>query len=117
MGKARIGLGASTTVCAMSDHTEHPDLAYEDWPYEDLRDEAFERARHHHDLQFFVDLMAHTPALTATADEGGSLGEIGGSLIETVEAARQVFSSAGVGDLQPMFVAVFATYLRQHPQA
>ncbi len=108
--------GASTSVCPMSDHTEHPDLAYEDWPYEDLRDEAFERARSRHDLQFFIDLMAHTPALAATADEGGSLGEIGGSLIETVEAARQVFSSTGVGDLEPLFVAVFSTYLRQHPQ-
>ena len=60
--------------------------------------------------------MAHTPALTATAYEGGSLGEIGGSFIETIEAARQAFSHSGVGDLQPLFVAVFATYLRKHPE-
>lgn len=100
----------------MSDQpTGHPDLAYEEWPYEDLRDAAFERARQRHDLQFFVDLMAHTPALTATADEGGSLGEIGGSLIETVEAWREAFSHSVPDDVKPMFVAVFATYLRDHP--
>ena len=101
----------------MTDHaTQHPDLAYEDWPYEDLRDAAFERARQRHDLQFFIDLMTHTPALTATADEGGSLGEIGGSFIETIEAAKQVFSHSGVGDLEPLFVAVFSSYLRDHPE-
>lgn len=92
-----------------------PDLPYEDWPYEELRDAAFDRARHHRDVGFFVDLMAHTPALAATADEGGSLGEIGGSFIETIEAARQAFSREGAGDLEPLFRAVFATYLRQHP--
>lgn len=87
---------------------------YEDWPYEELRDAAFERARHHLDVGFFVDLMAHTPALTAAADEGGSLGEIGGSLIETFEAAKQVFSR-DPADMEPLFRAVFATYLREHP--
>ena len=101
----------------MSDHAApQPGTAYEDWPYEALRDAAFERARQRVDLQFFIDLMAHTPALTATADEGGSLGEIGGSFIETIEAARQAFSHSGVGELQPLFVAVFATYLREHPE-
>ncbi len=106
-----------TSLSAMSDHvTAHPDLPYEEWPYEDLRDAAFERARQRHDLQFFIDLMAHTPALTATADEGGSLGETAGSFIETIEAAKQAFSRTGVGDLQPLFVAVFSTYLREHPE-
>jgi hypothetical protein len=99
----------------MSDEATHPDLPYEEWPYEELRDAAFDRARHNRDLSFFVDLMAHTPALTATADEGGSLGEISGSFIETIEAARQAFSSDS-GELEPLFRAVFATYLREHPE-
>jgi hypothetical protein len=89
-------------------------IPYEDWPYERLRDAAFDRARDRHDLGFFIDLMAHTPALAATADEGGSLGEISGSLIETIEAARQAFRTVP-GDLEPLFRAVFATYLREHP--
>jgi hypothetical protein len=98
----------------MSDEAPDPDLPYEDWPYDDLRDAAFDRARHHRDLSFFVDLMAHTPALTATADEGGSLGEISGSFIETIEAVKQAFRD-DPGELEPLFRAVFATYLREHP--
>ena len=99
----------------MSDEAPHPDQPYEDMPYEDLRDAAFERARKRRDLQFFIDLMAHTPALAATADEGGSLGEISGSFIESIEAAKQAFR-ADPGELEPLFRAVFATYLREHPE-
>jgi hypothetical protein len=99
---------------ATPDEAGPPAAAYEDWPYERLRDAAFDRARDRRDLGFFIDLMAHTPALAATADEGGSLGEISGSLIETVEAARQAFRNAP-GELEPLFRAVFATYLREHP--
>lgn len=91
------------------------DLPYEDWPFERLRDAAFDRARHRRDIGFFVDLMAHTPALAATADEGGSLGETAGSLIETVEAVRQAFGDTPP-ELEPLFRAVFATYLREHPK-
>ncbi len=99
----------------MSDEAVHPEGPFEDWPYPELRDAAFDRARQRHDVSFFVDLMAHTSALTATADEGGSLGEISGSLIETIEAAREAFRDAP-GELEPLFRAVFATYLREHPE-
>ncbi len=98
----------------MSDSAGHPDQPFEDWPYAELRDAAFDRARHRRDLSFFIDLMAHTPALTATADEGGSLGEISGSFMETIEAARQAFREEP-GELEPLFRAVFASYLRDHP--
>lgn len=100
----------------MTEQPEYSDLPYEEWPYDELRDAAFDRARHHRDIGFFIDLMAHTPALAATADEGGSLGEMTGSLIETIEAAREVFGHERVRELEPMFRAVFATYLREHPQ-
>jgi hypothetical protein len=99
----------------MSDESARPEGPYEDWPYEQLRDAAFERARQRRDVTFFVDLMAHTPALAATADEGGSLGEISGSLIETIEAAREAFAHRP-GEMEPLFRAVFATYLREHPE-
>jgi hypothetical protein len=92
-----------------------PEPPFEEWPYARLRDAAFDRARDRHDVRFFVELMAHTPALAATADEGGSLGEISGSLIESVEAARQAFRDEP-GELEPLFRAVFATYLREHPE-
>ena len=99
----------------MSDQAATPAGPYEDWPFDQLRDAAFERARQRHDVSFFVHLMEHTPAMTATADEGGSLGEISGSLIETVEAAKEAFSG-DPGELEPLFRAVFATYLRDHPE-
>lgn len=89
-------------------------MSYEDLPYDELRDKAFALAEKRHDLRFFYDLYAHTPAMTAMAAEGGSLGEISGSLIEIVEGARQAFGEESVGDLQPLFVARFATYLREH---
>jgi AcrR family transcriptional regulator len=98
----------------MTDQAASADQPYEDWPFDQLRDAAFDRARHNRDLSFFVDLMAHTPALAATADEGGSLGEISGSLIETFEAAKQAFGD-DPGEMEPLFRAVFATYLREHP--
>ncbi|HET8970364.1 MAG TPA: hypothetical protein VFN19_04825 [Candidatus Nanopelagicales bacterium] len=90
------------------------DQVLEDLPYDELRDRAFGLAERRRDFGFFVDLLSHTSALGATADEGGSLGEIGGSITETIQAARQVFGRDGVGELEPLFRARFATYLREH---
>ncbi len=89
-------------------------MSYEDLPYDELRDKAFALAEHRHDVGFFYDLYRHTPAMSAMADEGGSLGETSGSLIELVKAAREAFGSETVGELEPLFVARFATYLRDH---
>ena len=83
-------------------------------PYDELREKAFALAEKRHDVGFFYDLYRHTPAINATADEGGSLGDIGGSILELVSAARETFGEENVGDMQPLFVAKFATYLRQH---
>ena len=52
--------------------------------------------------------------MQATSAEGGSLGEIGGTIIELVRAARETFGEEQVGDMKPLFVANFATYLRAH---
>ena len=89
----------------------------EDLPYEELRDRAFHLAEERRDLGFFIDLFSHTPAMNAVADEGGSLGEIGGSIIETVRAARQAFGAKSVGESEPLFRARFASYLREHGRA
>lgn len=85
-----------------------------DWPYEDLKHAAFERARQRKDISFFIGLFDHTSAMAKTVDEGGSLGEIGGTISEMIEAGNQLFGSEGVGDLEPMFRAVFADYLQTH---
>lgn len=89
-------------------------MSYEDLPYEELRDRAFSLAHQRHDIGFFIDLFNHTPAMRATASEGGDLGAIGGTVIELAAAAREAFGEESVGDLQPLFVARFATYLREH---
>jgi hypothetical protein len=100
----------------MSDETATPgpaDEVLEDLPYEELRERAFAIAEKKHDLGFFVDLFTHTPAMENVSDEGGSLGDISGSFVESVRAARQVFSGDSVGDLEPLFRARFATYIRE----
>jgi len=89
-------------------------MSFEDLAYDELRDRAFDLARKRHDLGFFLDLFNHTPAMRATSTEGGDLGSIGGTVIELAEAAREAFGEDSVGDLQPLFVARFATYLREH---
>jgi hypothetical protein len=89
-------------------------MAYEDLPYDELRDKAFALAEKRHDVGFFYDLYRHTPAVTAVAGEGGSLGETSGTLIELVKGAREAFGSESVGEMEPLFVARFATYLREH---
>lgn len=86
----------------------------EDLPYDELRDRTFALAEHRHDLAFFLELLNHTNSLQAASTEGGSLGDIGGSISALVTAAREVFGADGVGEMQPLFVARFATYLRNH---
>lgn len=90
------------------------DIVLEDLPYDELRDRAFALAEEKHDLGFFVDLFNHSPAMVDVQAEGGSLGDISGSFVESVRAARQVFGAESVGPLQPLFVARFATYIREN---
>lgn len=89
---------------------------YEDLPFDELRHLAFERAKDRHDLKFFVGLFGHMPAAVSMADEGGSLGDIGGSITASIEAAHQMLSGEGAGELEPLLRGVFATYLRENPE-
>ena len=86
----------------------------EDLPYNELRDRAFALAEANHDHAFFRDLRRHLPAAAAIATEGGSLGDIGATLSEMVRSTRELSSQDAVGDLEPLFVARFATYLREN---
>jgi hypothetical protein len=98
----------------MADDTAPAPSTYDDLPYQELRDKAFRRAERHGDVKFFYGLFRHTPAMGAMADEGGSLGETGGSIIETVKAAREAFGDEPPAELEPLFRAVFTDYLRGH---
>jgi hypothetical protein len=88
------------------------DLA--DVPYDELKSRAIALAEKRRDIGFFYDLFRHMPAVNATADEGGSLGEMSGSILEMVDAAREMFGAGRVGDLEPLFRAVFEEYLTKH---
>ena len=89
----------------------------EDLPFDELRHRAFRVAEHRLDIGFFTDLFTHMPGMVAIEGEGGDLGAIGGTFIETVRATREMF---GKGDLDPdteaLLRARFATYLREHGQ-
>ena len=97
----------------MTDHM-NPDDSLDDLSYEELREKAFSIAEHRLDLGFFVDLMSHTSAIASVADEGGSLGDISGSLVETIRAARQIFGGESLGEQEPLFRARYIEYIREH---
>jgi hypothetical protein len=91
------------------------DVPLEDLPFDELRDRAFKRAEHHMDIGFFTDLFSHMPAMSNIEGEGGDLGAVGGTFIETVRAFREML---GDNELDPttetLLRARFATYLREH---
>ena len=96
----------------MSDAT-----SLEDLPFDELRHRAFHLAEKRLDIGFFTELFAHMPGMVAIEGEGGDLGAIGGTFIETVRAVREML---GDKDLDPttetLLRARFATYIRDHEQ-
>ena len=99
----------------MSEMTPAPDEAYEDLPFDELRHRAFRVAEHRMDLGFFTDLFSHMPGMVAIEGEGGDLGAVGGTFIETVRAVREMFGGADLdSSTEALLRARFATYLREH---
>jgi len=89
--------------------------ALEDLPFDELRHQAFHLAEHRMDVGFFTDLFSHMPGMVAIQGEGGDLGSIGGSIIETVRAAREMFGGDPLDpDTEALLRARFATYIREH---
>ncbi len=95
------------------------ETALEDLPFDELRHKAFHVAERHMDLGFFTDLFGHMPGMVAIEGEGGDLGAVGGTFIETVRAVREMFGEKH--DLDPTTEALlrarFATYLREHGES
>ncbi|MFA7324005.1 MAG: hypothetical protein WC005_06570 [Candidatus Nanopelagicales bacterium] len=87
----------------------------EDLPFDELRQRAFHIAEKRLDLGFFTDLFSHMPSMAAIEGEGGDLGAVGGTFIETVRAVRELL---GDNELDPttqeLLRARFATYIREH---
>lgn len=87
----------------------------EDLPFDELRHQAFHLAEKRFDVGFFTDLFSHMPGMVAIEGEGGDLGSIGGTFIETVRAVREMFGDAEFSpETEALLRARFATYIREH---
>jgi len=88
--------------------------ALEDLPFDELRHRAFHTAERHLDIAFFSSVFSHMPGMHAIEGEGGDLGSTGGTIIETVKAAREMFAKNPQldPDTEALLRAKFATYLR-----
>ena len=94
--------GSASEFAALDAHTT-----------EELRQQAFDLAEHRRDVGFFWDVIKHLPESAALASEDGSPGNIIGSLVETVQAARELFGGHmdELGDAEPLLRAKFIDYL------
>ena len=94
------------------------DVALEDLPFDELRQRAFKRAEHHMDVGFFTDLFSHMPGMAAIEGEGGDLGAMGGTFIESVRAFREMFGDKELDETtEALFRARFLTYLQEHGES
>jgi hypothetical protein len=90
----------------------------EDLPFAELRHRAFHLAEKRLDIGFFTELFTHMPGMVAVEGEGGDLGSIGGSFIETVKAVREMLGDDAIDEnTEALLRARFATYIREHEKA
>lgn len=90
----------------------------EDLPFAELRHRAFHLAEKRVDIGFFTELFTHMPGMVAVEGEGGDLGSIGGSFIETVKAVREMLGDDEIDETtETLLRARFATYIREHEKA
>ena len=94
------------------------DVALEDLPFDELRQRAFKRAERHMDVGFFTDVFSHMPGMAAIEGEGGDLGAMGGTFIESVRAFREMFGDKELDETtEALFRARFITYLQEHGES
>jgi hypothetical protein len=94
----------------MSDAT-----SLEELPFDELRHRAFHLAEKRLDIGFFTDLFSHMPGMSAIEGEGGDLGAIGGTFIETVRAVKEMLGDNEIDETtETLLRARFATYIRDH---
>ena len=93
------------------------ETALEDLPFDQLRQRAFHVAEHRMDLGFFTDLFSHMPGMAAIEGEGGDLGAVGGTFIETVRAVREMLGDKQLDPTtETLLRARFVSYLHEHGQ-
>lgn len=83
----------------------------DDLSTEQLRQQAFDKARAAHDTGFFWDLATHLRGSRAIAAEDGSSGGITGTIAELVDLGRELLGK-DLGDDEPLVRARLLDYLR-----
>lgn len=78
---------------------------------DELRQQAFDKARGAYDVGFFWDVVKHLRASQSLATEDGSGGGLTGSISEAVEIVRELMGK-DLGDDEPLLRAKFLDYLR-----
>ena len=78
---------------------------------DELRQQAFDKARTAHDVGFFWDVVKHLRASQSFATEDGSGGGLTGTISEAVEIVRELMGK-DLGDDEPLLRAKFLDYLR-----
>jgi hypothetical protein len=81
---------------------------------EELREQAFAKARHRGDVKFFWGLIERLPVVRETESNDESLGTLGSTVDEAVGLWREL-TGHDYGDREPMIRAAFIDYLLRHP--
>jgi len=83
----------------------------DDLTTEQLRQQAFDKARDARDVGFFWDIVKHLRASQSLSLEDGSGGGITGSISDAVEIVREMMGK-DLGDDEVLLRARFLEYLR-----
>lgn len=90
------------------------DAALEALSTDDLRERAMSVALHRADVKFLWSVLTHLDTVGGASTEGGSAGEIGGSVTDLINAVQQISGRADLGESEPLLRAKFIDYLSQH---
>jgi hypothetical protein len=85
-------------------------MSLDDRTTDELRHQAFEKAREAHDVGFFWDLVKHLRSSASFAAEDGSAGGLTGSISDAVELVRELMGK-DLGDNEALLRAKFEDYL------
>ena len=86
---------------------------------DEVRRRDLPAAGRHLAIGFFSSVCSHRPGMHGIEGEGGDLGSSGGTIIETVKAAREMFAKNPDidADTEALLRAKFATYLRERGES
>jgi hypothetical protein len=77
---------------------------------DELRERAFAKAEHGHDIGFFWDLVKHLRASEAIGSDDGSAGGLGEGIGGAIDLVRDLLGRHD-GDLEPLLRARYIDYL------